>query len=739
MRSIIFASLLFFSFGAFAQNGVNKEKYRLKIARAVDEIVLDGLLLEESWAKADTTSPFQNKWPTDIGSPPTQTVMRLTYDDQFIYVSAYCHEDSPNYIIETMKRDASLWDSDGLFVFLDPVNQQSNGFLFHTSAIGVQTEGLIRASGRDMISRDWDNKWFVKTTSQPNGDWTVEMAIPFKTLRYDPSLDEWGINFLRGDVGNNMFSSWAHVPLQFNGPDLSYAGTLEWDNPPPSVKSNFSIIPYVTGGISKDNEADDTSPQSQFNAGLDGKVAVTNSLNLDLTVNPDFSQIEVDQQQTNLTRFSIFFPERRTFFLENSDIFSDFGLRPVRPFFSRRIGLDDDAEPVPIHFGARLSGNTSEDTRIGLMTMQTGGTDATTGQNYSVASVHQQVLSRSVIKGIIINRQAYGSDGFQQNDYGRNAGLEFRYVQPDGNFSTWAGYHQSFSPQKFKDGGMFNTGLSYNNRALSLNQSIMDLGSNFITDAGFNRRLDNYDAKRDTTVRIGYTHSFTDVSYKIFPERENGLVQFHTLGVELFNVLSRDFGFSLSNSEISYRAFLRNTARFRLKAELTAEELPFETDLLGDEDFDFLPSGWYRFATGEIGYQSNDRKLFSYEIGAEVGGFYNGTLTKFEGALKYRTQPWGNFSVNFERNLVRLPENYGTAEIWLIGPRIEINFNKSMFWTTFLQYNTQSDNFNINSRFQWRYSPMSDLFLVYTDNYGVDNFGLVNRAVVLKFNYWWTI
>ena len=744
MKKTLTIHLLIFSFfGAFlieasAQNGINKEKFRLGIQRAVDEIKIDGLLDEQSWAKADTTSPFTNKWPTDEGMPPLQTKIRLTYDDNFLYVAATCYEDSPDYIIQSLKRDASVWSSDGIMVILDPVNQQSNGFAFFTNALGVQTEGLIAAGSSDGISDDWDNKWFVKTAQQANGDWTAEFAIPFKTLRFDSSLDEWGVNFLRCDVGNNMYSTWSFVPLQFNGPDLSYAGTLKWDAPPPEVKSNFSIIPYITGGVVKDIDENNFDPTSSFDAGLDAKVAVTSSLNLDLTVNPDFSQIEVDAQQTNLTRFNLFFPEKRTFFLENSDIFTGFGIPPVRPFFSRRIGLDDDGNAIPILFGARLSGNVSEGTRIGAMTMQTAETDTQSGQNFSVAAFNQRVLSRSTIKGIAINRQGFTDGEFNGKDYSRNLGGEFNYSTPDGNLVAWAGYHGSFTPEKYDDSGFTNAGVFYGNRNFETLQDFAYIGDNYITDAGFIRRLDNYDAARDTTVRIGYSQIFQTFKYRILPTKADRLINFHRLKADVFNAWSNGYGRTTTDIDVGYSAFLMSTAEIEIGGKYSEEFLPFETDLLG-EDFDFLPSAWYKTLSGSVSYESNSRKLFSYELEANYGQFFNGTLAQFEVELKYRIQPRINFQLAAERNIVNLPDNYGTAKLWLISPRIAVNFSKNIFWTTFLQYNTQSDDFNINSRLQWRYRPMSDLFLVYTDNYLAENFGLQSRAVVLKFNYWLTI
>ncbi|MFT5167404.1 MAG: hypothetical protein ACI8P3_002641 [Saprospiraceae bacterium] len=737
---LLFFLGILFSQILFAQDGVNKEKFRLAIKRAVDKIELDGKHNEESWKVADVSTQFKNKWPTDEGTPPLQTTVRMTYDDKNLYVAALCKEENTDHVVQTLKRDNVIWSSDGFGIFLDPVNQQTNGFAFFTNAYGVQTEGLLSAfsSGDEGMNRDWDNKWFTEVHQTAEGDWSVEMAIPFKSIRYEAGVTEWGINFIRCDLGNNIYSTWSFIPLQFDGTDLSYAGTLVWDNPPPRTKSNFSIIPYITGDISRDIEEGNGDVESSYDAGLDAKIAVTSSLNLDLTVNPDFSQIEVDEQQTNLTRFSLFFPEKRTFFLENSDIFSDFGIPPMRPFFSRRIGLDDDGNPIPILFGARLSGNATKDLRVGLLTMQTRATDNVKGQNYSVAVLQQKILKRSSIKGIVINRQSYEDGSFDKDDFSRNAGGEFTFITEDGSFATWLGYNSSINPEKFKSTGFGHTGISYNSRKFSLTTSLVAMGENYIADVGFINRLENYDADRDTTIRIGFKHWFQDLGYTIFPKKENGMLNFSKIQLENYMVWNDGFGYAVRNTQLGFNAFFQNTSWFNIGVEHTSEYLPFPSNFT-DEEYENLPAGWYHYGNIKFRYRSNSRKLFSYNLNGNFGRFYNGTLYSFGANVQYRKQPWGTFAINFERNILTLPEEYGEAKLWLIGPKIEVNFSKSIFWTTFIQYNTQADNFNINSRIQWRYQPMSDLFLVYTDNYTAENFGLKSRAIVLKFNYWLTI
>ena len=253
---------------------------------------------------------------------------------------------APPFVVQSLKRDNPLfWTGDAFAVVIDPVNEKKNGFIFGINPEGVQTEALItgeparRGAELSGYNDAWDNKWYAQSKIQEDR-WTTEMAIPFKTLRFGEK-EHWGINFNRLDAKSNSHSSWTPVPRQFYGVDLGYTGTIVWDRAPKKIKNNISIITYMLSGGYEDFEA---NTDAAFNArvGLDAKVAVTSSLNLDLTVNPDFSQVDVDEQQTNLTTVDLNYPEKRLLFLENSDIFGDFGTPPLRPFFSRKIGLDGD-------------------------------------------------------------------------------------------------------------------------------------------------------------------------------------------------------------------------------------------------------------------------------------------------------------------------------------------------------------------------------------------------------------
>jgi hypothetical protein len=716
--------------------------YTYTIQSTSAKITVDGVLDEPVWNEISAISGFWMSYPVDDRQveQQLQTEVKMTSDGQFIYIGAICYGPD-NYVIKTLKRDAEFWDGDGFGVVIDPVNEKTNGFAFGISPAGVQTEYLVSGyTGRreDMdpgrtrtgVNIAWDNKWISEVSNQED-HWVVEIAIPFKTLRFDENKDQWGINFFRRDARSNTIHTWAPVPIEFHETDLGYTGILQWEHTPEKTSRNFAIIPYARGGVSKDFEAD-TPFDFQAQAGLDAKVPVTSSLNLDLTINPDFSQVEVDEQVINLTLFDIRLPEKRLFFLENSDIFDDFGIPPMRPFFSRRIGIDEDNNPIPILFGARLSGNVNKNLRLGVMNMQTRESENFLPQNYTVAAFQQKLFARSVVKGYLHNRNALRSE---DPDYNRNAGLEFQYMSADGRFRTFAGGAKSFSSGLEGKEYFYNLGIGYNNRNLSLYSNLSGLGENYRADMGFIRGQRYYDAERDTSIYIGMHHWYSTASYTFYPEKSKRIIS-HEVSARYIHDVDIQLDLLNSETEVGYSLKFNSTAQINLSYSHAVVNLLYPFSFI---DATPLPADIYSYDQGEIRLQSDQRRLFGAEGGVSYGSFYNGTRVRYTLGLKYRAQPWGNFSVNFEQNRVRFPDPYGSANIFLIGPRMEINFSRSLFWTTFLQYNTQWDNFNINSRFQWRYAPMSDLYIVYTDNYAVEFWGPKNRALVIKLNYWFNL
>lgn len=717
-----------------------KGNYRINIQRATDEIKVDGVLDEATWASADIATNFWMSEPIDGERVPDedQTEAMVTYDDQFIYVAAKCYSNDP-ILMPTLKRDnGDIWSGDVFYVNIDPLNETTNGFLFVTNTAGVQFEALLGGGsmrrggggGGGNINRAWDQTWYSEAQVY-DGYWTVEMAIPFKSLRY-AEKDVWGINFSRGLSAKNQFHSWTPIPVQFMTIDLGHTGNIVWDQKPKASKSNIAVIPYVLGATNKDIEAGDPTVNTA-RVGGDAKIAVTPSLNLDLTINPDFSQVDVDEQVTNLSTVNIRFPERRLFFLENSDLFSEIGIPPMRQFFSRRIGLDEDGAPIPIAYGARLSGNLNKDLRIGVMNLQTRQTEEFTAQNYTSIAVQQQVLGRSLVKGYVHNRQATGDNPDPLKDYNRIAGVEYTYLSQDSKWRGIAGFGLSWSPELTDDNYFYNIAIGRDTRTFSFYSNLAGVGNNYRADMGFIPRFDHYDAVQDTTVKIGYHHGFTTMTYRIIP-KDNTKINQHSFGLRNIIDYTKDGLRLIQNRTIaSYTMTLSNTSSF---------DISFNHDNQGlQRPFAFteaepLPVARYTFNYVEANYESDNRKQFSYSLGVLRGGFFNGDRTQYAIRLNYRTQPWGNFALNFTYNEIDFPTDFGSEELFLISPRVDINFSRDIFWTTFLQYNTQAENFNINSRIQWRFKPLSDLFLVYTDNYATDIWGPKNRGVVLKMNYW---
>lgn len=729
-----------------------QQEYQLQINQTSEKIKLDGKLDEAIWQSSAVASDFWYSFPIDDKKAELATKIKVAYDENFIYVAAEMHD--PNgAIIQTLKRDVNFWSGDNIVIVLDPVNQKSNGFMFGVNPYGVQMEGLLTGDtgsrgsrpGSGAMNDRWDNKWYSKTTVGTD-NWVAEIAIPFKSLRYDETKTTWGINFIRTEASDNSFHVWSHVPVQFRSVDLNYTGALIWDKAPKKTKGNVAIIPYISGSSFKDFE-ENTPKDNNLNAGLDAKIAITSSLNLDVTINPDFSQVEVDEQVTNLTRFNIRLPEKRLFFLENTDIFEDFGNSPARPFFSRKIGLDDEGNSIPILYGLRLTGNATKTLRVGLLNMQTKQTADFASQNYTAAAFRQQVFGRSVIKGFVTNRQAYQDSEFSSTDYGRNAGLEFNYLSTNNKWQSWAGYNHSYKKDITDKNYYFKGGVRYRDRNWNGLINYYEVQDQYFADMGFLNRLNHYDTVQDTTHRIGFGSFFSDIGYTIYPKKRGKIT---SQQISIFNwwvTKANDGDFLERTNSISYRLNFAGRSSFYIRASNSAIDLQFPFSFTGEEP---LPAQKYVTNNIQMQFRSDSRKTFSYEAELRYSGFYSGTRKGVELEGNFRVQPWGNFGLKFAYNDLQFGGVYGESQLFSVSPKIEISFSNNLFWTTFVQYNTQAENFNINSRLQWRFAPMSDIFLVYTDNYLVEtddmvddfriqNFSPSNRALVFKVNYWFSL
>jgi hypothetical protein len=736
-KGLFFMFLLVSSLVIYGQENWTHDPaaFHLNIAKTTGKVVLDGVLDEAAWQSAEVANNFWLKFPNNNRHADSDTKVRVCYDDNFLYVAAICYDSSQRYLSQSLKRDQGLRSGDGFAVVLDPFNQKTNGFFFVVSAFNAQTEDLISANSDSDIDFSWDNKWFSQTKITAEG-WTVEIAIPFNILRFDPTRLKWGINFIRSDRKKNQFYTWTRVPLQFPGFNIGYLGEMQWPAAPPKSGTNVSINPYIAGGLQQPDNTTDADPKASFNAGFDAKVAVTPSLNLDLTVNPDFSQVDVDRQVTNLSRFNIFFPERRVFFLENSDLFSTYGIPPVRPFYSRRIGAKNGVN-VPILFGARLSGNVTKKTRIGLMNIQTGKKSGEAADNFTAFSFSQQVLQRSSVNGYLFNRQGFLTEAQKQQNpldaYGRNAGFELGFTNKEGNWNGWHGQHYSMKPGVKGKNMFINLGGEYTGRNFGFVLDVNTLGENFYADMGFENVIENQDDARDTTIRLGAKQIYNETRYTYVASKNSKLNQIR-IGLENGFQYTPDGKPYERSHELSVRFSYKTTASIGLNIANNHSYLRFPFKFTDGAP---LPAATYHYTQYGVDYNTDVRKDFSWQGGITLGRFYNANFYRFSTGVNVRRQPRYTFALTAEYNLLNFPQPYGREEIVLVAPSFEYNFSTKIFWTTFLQLNTQNNNININSRLQWRYRPMSDLFIVYTDNYFTDPLlRSKNRGLVCKLNYW---
>jgi hypothetical protein len=726
--------LLIASFIPLYLFGQAQDKPVLSVNRASQPVKIDGVLDESEWQQAEVSTPFLNKWPLDSGHAEAKTEVKMLFNDQFIFVSAINYQTRNDLVIQTLKRDQleAFWTSDGFSVVLDPINQKTNGFMFGVNPGGAQIEGAVNLMGSwSRINENWDNKWFSAVTIHDDY-WIAEIAIPFASIRFNKGLAEWGLNFIRSDMKRNVFSTWSRVPLQFNGMDLGHLGTLRWAQQITPDKSNVTVIPYLSGGQAKNHEEGEAA-DATIDAGVDMKVALTQSLNMDLTFRPDFSNVDVDKQMTNVTRFSLLFPERRNFFLENADLFSNFGSWLSRPFFSRRIGLHEGT-PIPILAGARISGNLTKGLRVGIMDIQTQATEDYSANNYLVASAQHQILSRSSIRLFGANRQTTKTvEGDVQQDFNRAYGAELQYVSENGNLSANLRTHTSETPEQLDQNDYLSAQVNYINKKFYVGLLADKVGENYVNDFGFIPRLDNYDPVRDTTVRIGHYSINQWLGFLIYPKKSRtiNLIEPNTWSVINYRT---NGDFLERNTYVNVTISFKDTRQLYLEAANTSVDLPFAADIIDDENP--IPKARYDFTQYSMKYTTDSRKALSGDVRVGYGGFYNGTRVEYGATLNFRAQPWGSFGISYLQNDINLPAEYGKASFKLIGPRAEVSLRNNMWWTTFLQYNTQENNFNVNSRLQWRFKPMSDVFIVYTDNYGCDNLKVKNRGVVFKVTYW---
>jgi hypothetical protein len=750
MRLFLFLFLFSSGISLYAQNGSSNDRdFIFHIKKATGKIIIDGKIDEADWQAAATADHFKQNYPFDSSQANMQTIARATFDDHFLYVSAICYQPG-KYTVQSLRRDFPNASSDIFFVTLDPFRDKLNAVYFASTPYGVQKEALIfTGTGGVDNNIDWDNKWYCEATRHED-KFIVEIAIPFKTLRYKLSADgknEWNVNFCRYSHTFNERSSWAPIPRNFRMIELNFSGKLVWDGAPPSPGKNFSIIPFALVGRSKDFEAA-TPSNNDIEAGFDAKAGITPSLNLDLTVNPDFAQVEVDQQVTNLSRFELFFPERRQFFLENNDLFGSFGFSHVNPFFSRRIGLGRNVNTgenvrVPIIAGARLSGRINKDWRIGLLNIQTGKSAKFNlpSTNFSTLVMQRRFGLRNNLGFILVNKDEFKSKT-PETKFNRIVGLDFNLATKDGMTDGKFFIHKSFSPLSLKGEYAMAALVEHNSPKITYELSFENIGINYRADAGF-------------VPRNGYYRSEGNQQFVFYPKNKiNKLINNWRVGPDYDIFYGKlDKRVTDWDAGVFFSIVFQNSAEMEgalLRWDYTYLFEPFDPTNTGG--IELAAGSSYTYFSNRVNYKSNPRRNFFFTLNTRFGEYYNGKVGQYQTTWSYRMGTFGIVSIDAGYTRINLPAPYSKAGIWLIGSRAEVSFNKSVFFNAFLQYNNQANNFNINARFQWRFKPVSDFFLVYTDNYfasddpltiingkPVTAFMAKNRAIVAKLTYWFNL
>ena len=704
---------------------------------------VDGDLSDAAWAQSEVGTDFMQHEPLD-GVPATeQTEVRVVFTDGTIYFGITAFDANPEAIIaKEMERDSRIFQDDSIILLLDTFHDRRNAYAFETNLNGARTDTLVTDEGRD-LNLEWDGIWSVASRKTAAG-WTAEIAIPISTLRFDPAAPAWGFNVQRYIAHKREMTHWSGLPREVGvlgqvGSEVqpvhrvSMAGELTGLTGL-AQSAQLQIKPFAIGDVSEDPRLD-LDPATDGDYGLDIKWGVTRSLALDLTYNTDFAEVEVDELQTNLTRFSLYFPEKRDFFLENAGIF-DFGpphrrfYEPpvLKAFFSRRVGLDA-GQQVPIDWGARLTGRVGG-WDIGVLRVATAGLarddDALPPNAFTVARLKRNVGERSSI-GAMLTETA--PDGELAN---RVAGVDFVYKPGPktifgGFWSSSAIGEEAAARSENAAAGASDAGESaygfnfdYQGRALTVFLDAQEIEEDYSPRAGF-------------LLRRNVRHLNPQIQW--LPRIERGLVRswFTELYVDYYETLDEG---ELETQRIEFAPIgMRMTTedRWRLGYVHETENLvePFEVS-----DGVVIPPGRYEFDTVEAAAFTNQSRLFGLRGRIGVGDFYEGTQTSGRIGFNFRISRHLQTQTSWVYNNVELPQ--GAFDVGLYSQIVNMTFTPNLRLNTILQYNDLSGDLGTNVRLHWIYRPGSDLFVVYNENWMAEDLRhrqSTHRQIAVKFTY----
>jgi len=706
-------------------------QYITSAVKASSDPVMDGDVLNDpAWANVPEVTTFIQKTPDEGQSVSEKTAVKVMYTEKTFYVSVVCYDTNPGEIvISDTRRDSPLNNSDSFSFIIDTFKDFQTGYLFGTNPAGIEYDAQITGGGEggSMMRRfsmgtgggfnvNWDAVWEVKSQKGDFG-WSAEFAIPFKTLRYATNKDQsWGINFERVIARKKEEAHWSPISRQHTMNRLVSAGTLTHMNVPTS--RNIKILPYVLGQNNV-NKSETTSKSSDGNFGLDAKLSIGSSMSLDLTYNTDFAQVEADEQQINLDRFSLFFPEKRAFFLENAGLFSvgsggGFFGPDIEMFFSRRIGVGPGGAPVPILGGGRLTG-TAGGMKIGILSMRTEAVkDITEANQYSVFRLKKELPNRTHIGAMYTALDHMGTDGYVNNAYAFDAQIGIGELS---KIVVFAGLTET--PEMDKDNAYaYRMEIARDTKQISTIASYTEVGASFNPEMGYLKR-ENY---RKWSGRI-----FT----RFRPENKFGLL-------EIRPHVNYDGYWKLDGFQESGRWHIDNHWEFRSGFEIhTGTNLVKEgvIEVFEISDSVFVSAGTYDDQEIQIMIMTNQAKPISFSSMNRIGGFFGGDRINMTPTvrLRYKDRFTSEFSFNF--NKVNLPGGNFTTN--LLRARLTYSFTPKMYIQSLLQYNNQSDQWSMNWRFIWQRSAGTGLYLVYNQVQDYDGIPIEKstKSFVVKYSY----
>ncbi len=727
----------------FAEQGSPALRPRpVGVAAAIAEApTMDGDVLGDPvWQSVVPLSGFWQEQPIE-GAPSTErTEVRVAFMKDTLYIGAVMYDSEPGGIVTAdARRDASLEEVDSFRMLVDTYRDRQNGFVFGTSAAGGEYDGQVTNEGQGGggvafggtsaagsgggFNVNWDGAWTVRTARSDVG-WTAEFAIPFKTLRYPSSPDQiWGVNFQRNIRRKNEQAYWAPIPRQFNLYRVSLAGSVSGIKTP-GVR-NLKLIPYGLGQtITSGVEPAPTDNSAEF--GGDVKYSVTPSLTLDGTVNTDFAQVEVDDQQVNLDRFNLFFPEKRPFFLENAGFFSVGNQGEVDLFFSRRIGLASNGEAVPIIAGGRLSGKAGK-YNIGLLNMQTNDVDnRIASNNFSVVRVSRDLPNRSQFGGLITQRQATGGLA-RPNDYGRTYALDGRWGIKQNTVVSGFVARTDIDCSRTRSTCAGDRGLrpdlAFNLRSRTSLQRID-------VDAGYQEVGNDFDPEVGFLSRSGYRKPDVRIMTRFRPKRVFQELRPHST--------YRGF-WGLDGFQETGYWHLDNHWQFKDSTEVhTGVNLTLEGVRVPFQIYPgvFVPPGTYRNTELQPVLMTNRGRAVSLNLQTFFGGFFSGHRKSISPAVLFRAGQSLTGEVSYQRNDVDLPQ--GDFVTNLVRTRLSYSFTPRVFVQSLVQYNDRADVWSMNLRLGWIQAANTGLFVVYNDTRGLYELNRgperEDRSLVVKFS-----